>query len=472
MLKSGLLLSGANITNAILSLTRNVVVARLISVEDFGIATTFILTMSLVEMVSYVAVERLLVQDKEGDAPHLLATAHTIQLARGAAGTIVLFLASQPIAALFGVPDAAWAYAALAPILLLRGLMNLDLFRLQREMQFVPFVSVEVAAQAVSTVAAAVLAYVLADYRAILFALLLQQLTHTTATHLVARRPYLCGWNAKIALRIGRFGWPLLLNGFLIFGIFQGDRIIVGSHIGMVELGWFSVAFSLTLMPTMLAASTLQTFFLPQLARAQDRPAEFEHLAQVTIQVTLMIGAALAVMFALAGPVVLITLYGPRYETSLSILTLLAVMHSVRFAKAGPAVVALAKARTDNPLIANITRFLTLFVAWYLVHNGAGVVAVVVVGIAGEGLAFAVSLTLLRGRLRLALAPFAAPVLAVATTLGLVCIDAWLWPPTASLFDNLHWFQIVLLLGIAPVVWFMPAMWAWAWSLVRKSTAR
>ena len=75
-LKSGLLLSGGSIASSMCSFGRNIIIARLISVENFGIAATLALTMSLVEMASNLSLDRLIVQDPEGDSPRLQATAH------------------------------------------------------------------------------------------------------------------------------------------------------------------------------------------------------------------------------------------------------------------------------------------------------------------------------------------------------------------------------------------------------------
>ncbi len=52
------------------SFVRSVILARLISPENFGIAATFAMTFSLVEMVSNLSAQLLLVQAPDGgDAP-------------------------------------------------------------------------------------------------------------------------------------------------------------------------------------------------------------------------------------------------------------------------------------------------------------------------------------------------------------------------------------------------------------------
>ena len=43
-LKGGILLTGGSVTVALCSFLRNIIIARLISVEDFGISATFAIT--------------------------------------------------------------------------------------------------------------------------------------------------------------------------------------------------------------------------------------------------------------------------------------------------------------------------------------------------------------------------------------------------------------------------------------------
>src|SRR5690606_23993576 len=173
MIKGGLLLGGGNASIALLGLLRNVLIARMISVEDFGIAATFAITMAAVEMTSNIAIDRLIVQARDGDRPRFQATAQAFQAARGVLAAMLLYLLAEPIAALFGVPHVVWAYQAMALMPLLRGLVHLDMYRVQRDMRFRPSVTVEVSAQLLATLAAIPLAMQLGDWRAMLYALLL-----------------------------------------------------------------------------------------------------------------------------------------------------------------------------------------------------------------------------------------------------------------------------------------------------------
>src|SRR5579872_157767 len=90
-LKSGTQLSINQAIVQACSFVRNVIVARLISPADFGIAATFVMTFSLLDMISNLSADTLLVQAKDGDEPLFQGTAHSIHLIRGLINAILLF---------------------------------------------------------------------------------------------------------------------------------------------------------------------------------------------------------------------------------------------------------------------------------------------------------------------------------------------------------------------------------------------
>ncbi|WP_311029150.1 oligosaccharide flippase family protein [Mesorhizobium koreense] len=405
MLRNGIILGASNVVAALLRLGRNILIARLISVEDFGIASTFAIVMSLMETIGNIALDRFLVQRLGGVSTTLQATTQSLQALRGAIGAILLFLIAGPLAAVFGVSDKVWAFQTLALIPLMRGLSHLDLFRFQREMLFWPSIKVDLLSTASSTVAAIPLAMLFHDFRVMLYAIVLQQALFTLMSHFVAERSYRWGWDGSTAREAIQFGWPLLLNSILLFLIFHGDRVLVGSLFGMKELGLFSAAFTVALTPTLVINNTLNTFFLPQLSKSQINTNEFHRLYVVTSQAALLSGVLLSVLFAFFGPALIKTLYGAKYESAASLLFWLSMMQAIRIGRVGPAIVATAKADTKNPMIANVIRSLFFPIAWIFIQFGFGIITIITISIFGEIFGFFVSLYLISHRLRIAVQP-------------------------------------------------------------------
>jgi O-antigen/teichoic acid export membrane protein len=458
MLKQGLLLLTANISAALLRMVRNILIARLISVENFGIASTLAIAMTLIETLSYIGLDRLIIQARDGEEPNLLATLNAIQAVRGAFGAAVLFFSAGPIALIFGIPEVSWAFRAMAFIPLLNGLDHLGIVRLQREMRFLPYIQTELTSLLISTVAAILLAFEFGDYRAMLYALLVQQLVFTLTSHAVATSPYRWAWDQDIVRRAFGYGWPLLLASLAAFAAMYGDRIIVGSLLGMTKLGWFSAGTSLAMAASLVIARTHMSFFMPLLSQAQDRPQEFRRVYLAAVQYAIMAGVFLAVAFAIAGPAVLNILYGAKYAPAAAILIWIAVAQAFRTGSVATAATAMSKAYTGLTLVSNIVRLLVLPIAWFLALNGADLQTVVAVGVVGEALSFASSVYLLRRRFQLSLSGLGVPCALSLGTLTLACASFYF--PAFVPVPRGYSYSISgsLLVALLLTIWSMPVV--------------
>ena len=467
MIRTAGVLLGSNLGIAVVKFARNILVARLLSVGDFGIASTFAIAFAMVEMAGFLGLDRLLVQAGDGDDPQVQATLHTMQVLRGALLALILLVTAGPLADVMGVPEVAWGFRLMALVPFLQGFTHLDMTRVQRVMSFGPFIKVTLGAEVLGLLAIYPLFLIFGDYRVALFALLLQQGVMAALSHVLAGRRYHLGLDRDVLMRALKFGWPLLFNALLMFGIFQGDRIIVANQTGAVEFGLFSLAFMLAFMPTNVLAQTLNRLFLPKLARLQDNLPDFERLAGIAVQAGLVVGLAVAAGFALFGPDLVLIVFGSKYAGALGLLAWMAVMQAVRIAKLGVSLVAIARAETRNPLIANIPRVLLLPLAWLALSRGADMLVVVWIAMLGEMLGLAVAFWLLRHWLNLPVRGLLQPVLLWAGVLLLVCFDAALHPPRPEVFANFHWMQVAIALAAAGAVFGMRDLRGWALGALR-----
>ena len=442
MLKRAVFLTAGNALTSLLLLARNILVARLISVEDFGVAATFAITMALIEMMTQLGLDQMIIQDKKGEDPKMQAGLQAFQVIRGAIAGLILLAIAGPYAAFLKIPEVAWAYQLIALVPVIRGFFHFDIWRAQRGMSYLPFVASMGGGALLSLVSVFPLYWAFGDYRAMLYAILIQQVLILVISHLIASRPYRLAWDPELMRRALGFGWPLLINGALLFAIFNGEKLIVGRELGMAELALFAMAFTLTLTPTLVLTASAQSFFLPQLSREEDA-GRFRHLYHTTVETSLLIGVALALGTALVGPPVIAVLLGEKYLPMLAYLIWLGVVQALRVAKQGIAVVSLSRAVTGNAMIANAPRVLAMPLAWWLVVEGAGVMTIIGVAIAAEIVGFAVAALLVRHRLDLPVEGLILPVALGALTLLLIAYDAWVYRPEGGLLAHLHWFQLV-----------------------------
>lgn len=417
MLRTVILLLSGNAFGSLVLLLRNLVIARLLSLEDFGIAATFAVSIAIVEMASGLGLQQLIVQDKNGEDPRLQAGLQGFNLVRGLFAGLALFLLAPLIAQFLGIPEIAWAYQLMALVPVMRGFEHFDIHRLNRAMQFGPLILTKTVPALISVLSIWPLFMLFDDYRVMLYAVLLQWALAVLVSHLVAKRRFALSFHNATMRKSLKFGWPLLINNILLFLVFQGDRLLVGRELGMAELAIFSMGVTFTLTPTLVSGASEQQFFLPQLSAAREERARFQALAHAAMQASLVSGLVLVLLVAaLADPLVQVLL-GAKYAALAPLLPWFAIWQALRTFKTGNTVVALSQAQTANAMIANAVRMLALPVAWFALLQGAEILHVIWIAIAGELCGYLVSLVLATRRARLPVAPLALPLVFAALTL-------------------------------------------------------
>jgi O-antigen/teichoic acid export membrane protein len=432
MLYKALLIFSGNAAASLLLLARNLIIARMIPVADYGVAATFALAMGVVEMASTLGLQQQIIQAKEGDNPRFQAALQGFQVLRGVISAVALFAISGLFARFLGVPEVAWAYQILAVVPILNALQHFDIHRLNRHMRFGPLLLTGT----VPALAALALAWPLAiwfdNWQAMLWSIVAQAAIAAFTSHVVAERPYQLVWDKAVVSGSLRFGWPLLVNAMLMFLVFQGDKLIVGRELGMEALAIFAMGMTLTLTPTLVLARSASNLFLPRLSQATQAP-DFVVKAQQTLQAISLSALLFVLLVLLIGSPVTHILLGEKFAPLLPLMIWLALSQALRVMKAGPAIVALALGQTSNAMVANMVRVIGLPLAWIVVAKGGGLLDLLLISLVAEGLGLWVSLALMLSRSRL-------PKMRVLMQQGmivamLVAVALWAWhhPPDASI---------------------------------------
>lgn len=425
MLKHAVFILSSNAFTSLMSLIRNLLVARLISVEHYGIATTFAISMAVVEMASTLGLQQLIIQDKDGQNPELQAGLQGFHLARSFVAAAILFFLAPSLSQFLGIPEIAWAYQVLAVVPVLNGLMHFDIFRKQRDMVFLPFIVTMSVSIFLSVLLVLPLYWWFGDYRVMLYAVIFQAFATFILSHVMAERRYRLSLSRGMVFKSFNFGWPLLINNIFLFAVFQGEKIIVGRELGMASLAVFSMGVTLTLTPTLVVAKSVQSFFLPQLTRQKENAGVFNPLAMATMQISLANGLFLvAVIFTLGNGLVDVLL-GPNYASLKPLIFWFAILNAFRVFKAGSSVVALSHARTGNAMISNGFRVLSIPISWHAAVTLGDPLVILWIATLAEVCGYLTSLMLVKARVGVPLKRMILPVLTSGLAMAATAALAW-----------------------------------------------
>ena len=452
------LLGGTQALGYVLSLARNLLLARLLSKDDFGLAAAFAMTIAMLELAGRMAFGKQVVQDDAGDAESFQGNAQAFQFLAGLASAVLVLAMSAPMAVFFKVPQVGWAFAVLALGPLLKGLEHLDKDRAQRDLRFGPQIGVELFPQVAVTALVWPLARAWPDVRAVLALLLLKAVLGCAMTHVVARRRYRWAWNPALMKSLLAFSAPLIANGLLMFVAKQGDQLLVGSCLTLGELAVYTICFALAGVPWFISAQVVNALLLPLLARAKHDPAQFEARYGAALAFTARAALGALLPLGIAGEQVVRLLYGPHYDGAGPVMAWLGAASALRFLRITPAVAAMARADTANQMVSNAARIIALPLAAVALALGGGLGAVAASAVVGELLAGAISLRRLQLRQGIAwrrhFAPVAYLVVAIAGAEALVLTGAarWSWPVLLGAIAGF------LTASAAVAWWWMPAV--------------
>ncbi|MBZ5499106.1 MAG: oligosaccharide flippase family protein [Acidobacteriia bacterium] len=420
LVKGTVVLTTGRVAGYVLSFLRNMILARMLAKADYGLAVVFGMAMTLVELSGNMLFGLQLVQSKEGENPLFQASAQALQFSGGICSGVLLAVISVPMARLFKVPQAWWAFALLAVVPICQGLSHLDPARRQRNLDYLPVVLVDVVPQFLITAAAFPLASWLGDYRVIIWLMICKAALGSAMSFVLARRPYRWAWESAYVRSMLSFGWPLLLTGFVMFGCQQADQVLVGAVFSLNVLANYALAYFLVSIPWFIFGQVGGSLMLPLLSRAQDDPDWFRRQYRVCAQASTVAGVVIILPLIVAGEQLVTLLFGVKYRGTGMFVAVLGAAFALRFLRVASATSAMAKADTVNQLYSYIWRAASLPLALGVVLAHGTPLQIAACAVLGEVLAAIVSLVRLWRRQRVPLRESFAPsaYLLTLVTLG------------------------------------------------------
>lgn len=406
---------GGQAARMAINLATTMVLARLLAPGDFGLVAMAATITSFANLFVDLGLSTATIQRKEIDQSTVSAL-FFINLAAGL-GFALLAIGVAPIAArLFGDDRVVPAIVGLSMPILLGAAAAQHRALLQRDMRWRALQRVDLGAHLVG----AICGIVLACTTELGYWVLIVQIWIWAAVGLLLswresrwRPSRVDSWReARAALGMG-----LSLTGFNVLNYFhrQFDNVLIGWRFGSVELGYYTRAYGLFMMPLTAVTWPLMGALLPALSRAFPDPERWKRIYLSFIAPLVCLTAPLAgLLFLLAEPLVF-GLYGQDWGPAVPIFRALAISILVQPIYSSGGLLYISAGRTAEKFKAGV-----LATVWYLAIYVAGLPH----GAAGVALAYSL------GVLVLVPAWLWWATRGTALSLRLICGAAW--PPIAA----------------------------------------
>ena len=322
--RAGAVTLGSQIFKFVISTASTIVLARLLTPQDFGLIGMVAILVNFVSMFQYMGLSTATIHWAELNHRQV-STLFWVNVGLSAAIMLVTVASAPLIAWFYQEPRLIGITIGYAVSILLSGLAIQHEALLSRQMRFTTLAIIDLSALLIGLAAAIAAAWSGAGY----WALVVNQLVMTIVT--VVGSWIACRWRPGLPARgtgiRSMLAYGGNLTGFNLMTFFARnlDNALIGKFWGPQQLGLYSKAYQLLLLPMQQIGTPIASVAIPALSRLVDSPDRYrraylriiEKLAMVTMPVV-------AFMIATSDWLVLLLL-GPQWRDTGQIFMLLGI---------------------------------------------------------------------------------------------------------------------------------------------------
>lgn len=289
-----------------------VILARFLTPEDFGIVATAMVVISFGQMLWDAGLSKALIQTEEKveEAAHVVFWTN---LVFGVVIYLALYLSAPWVAMFFKSPTSANVLQVLGFQLIIASLTSVQTTLFTRDMQFRRLMWVKLFTSFIPGFFSIPMAMLGHGVWALVAGTLVGQIVNLILLWSHSNWRPAFRYNFQLARKLAKFGFWILAEA--IGGWLQvwGDSLIVGSFLGVKELGVYRLGWTLTSIIYQLILSPMQRIMYPAFSRLQnDRAAVlgvFRKANRLSLAITIPVGVGLL----LVGPEIAATLFGEKW---------------------------------------------------------------------------------------------------------------------------------------------------------------
>ena len=310
----------------LLRFASNIVLARLLSPEIFGLMALVNLFLRGTQMLSDVGIGPSVTQSARGESRDFLATAWTLQLVRGAVLALLCLALARPMGWFYDQPTLAPLIAVSALTVLLPSLNSTSLYVLGRRMEMRALSVLEIGSQIAAIVLMIGWARISPTAWSLVAGAIVGGLVKLIASHLLLRGGYdRLRWDPACARELIGYGKWIFVSTMLTFFAAELDRLVFGKMIPIGELGVYSIATMIAGMPVQAILAVGSSIAFPAYSRihreGRDVGRAFDRLRRPLV----VVGGVLLSGLVACGDQLIAVLYDARYAGAGWILRVLAI---------------------------------------------------------------------------------------------------------------------------------------------------
>jgi len=322
--RGGVITLTAQVCKFGLSMSSAIVLARLLTPQDYGLIGMVAILVGFLGMFQYLGLSTATIQ--WADLNHQQVSALFWMNMALSAAIMLVTIAAAPLAAWFyKEPRLIGITIGYAVSIIITGLYIQHEAILIRQMRFTITAVIEVSAMAIGLAVAIVSAIYGARYWALVINQLVLAMVSVIGMWAACRwRP---SWPSRSAGVRSMLTFGSNVTGFNIMQYFarNADNALIGKFWGAYELGLYSRAYQMLLMPMQQINAPLAAVAVPALSRLADSPERYRDAYLKILEKLVMITMPLGAFMIATSDWLVLLLLGPQWKETSTIFMLLGI---------------------------------------------------------------------------------------------------------------------------------------------------
>ena len=311
--RGALVLGIGTIIERVLRLVRNMILARLLAPDDFGLMALVLSVLMLLGCLTDVGVRQSIIHHQEGGKREYLNIAWWVQVVRGIGLFITVLLVAPAICRFYGKPELLNLLRVSLLVVILNGLTSPRLYLLDKEFRFVKVLCLIQGSSLLGTLTAIILAFYMRNVWVLVIGQVVQIGVQCLLSHILCPFRPIFNIDRACLKEFLRFGRGMVGLSLLTVVSMQTDIFVLAKLLPSEDVGMYALALSLARQPIYLFSSTVGRVLLPAFAEKQnDRKALCSAVVRL-LRIILLFGVPLVVLAALGARPILSVIYGAKY---------------------------------------------------------------------------------------------------------------------------------------------------------------
>lgn len=322
-------ISGVRVITRVLSLLKNVIIARILSPYQFGAFGVATLVLVFAEIITETGINTFLVQEKE-DVNKYINTSWLVSIVRGIVIFFLIIISSPFIAGFFNNSEALNLLLLISTVPLIRGFINPSVVKFQKELMFRKQFYYQTACFLVETVFSISLVVITKRIESLVLGMAASALFEVFISFIMVRPIPKLVFEFPLFKKVIGFGKWITLSTVFNYFYQNGDNIAVGKILGGSSLGFYDMAYRISLVPLSDVADVVSKVTFPVYVKISDDKERLRKAFIKTLSIVVLFTFPLGLVLFLFPKEIITVILGDKWLPATPVLQVLGIFGFIR----------------------------------------------------------------------------------------------------------------------------------------------